>query len=426
MAEKFTEEYAYSIYRENGFEPLERYVNCKEKIKCLNSDGYYINIDLDNVKLGKKGRPFSTYNKYSDDNIKLFIDKDTNGEYEYVSGHYVNNKSFITIRHKRCGKEFSAKWINLNRHPSEKDVNRRGTRCPFCEAKQLESTHALVLKQVWLHEKSNTITEEKSCINPETSYPLPTDIVNHEEKVAIEIQSWFHDFPDQKHKDEIKKNYWINKGYNFYAIDQRDYTVLQMVQLFFPYISDIPDYIDFDYSNKSDDVAIQRLLNEGKRPHEIAKVLKCNVHVVYDSIQYGRCNYPPNYIYACYHSVVQLDLYRNFVNRYDSIAEAKRVNGLKSISSCIHNKTYRCGNYYWVYESDYNKYLKGEFEIPISFKERFLNPIDQYDKNNNFIKHYDTIIDASKDNNLSCTDIERVANGKRKSAKGFIWKFAKS
>ena len=395
MPEKFTEEYAYSIFRANGFEPLERYINCKEKIKCLNSDGYYINIDLDNVQLGKKGRPFSTYNIYSDDNVKIFIDRDTDGEYEYVSGHYVNNKSFITIRHKKCGREFSTKWINLNRHPSEKDVNRRGTRCPFCEAKQLESTHALVLKQVWLHEKPTTVTEDQSCINPITNYPMPTDIVNHDEKIAIEVQSWFHDFPDRKIKDKIKKDYWISRGYKFYDVDQRDYTVLQMVQLFFPYIDDIPNYIDFDYANKSDDVQIQRLLNEGKTPREISNILKYDIHVIYDSIYEGRCYYPNGYKNACYHSVVQLDLKRNFINCYDSISDAKKATGLKSIASCLSNKHYVCGEFYWLYKTDYEKFLIGEFDFKKSSKERFLEPIDQYSLDDKFIKHYDTILDAS-------------------------------
>ena len=91
--------------------------------------------------------------------------------------------------------------------------------------KNIESSHALVLKQVWLYEYPDTITEDKSCINPLTNHPLPTDIVNHNLKIAIEIQSWFHDFKDQQEKDEIKRNFWINKGYSFYALDQRDYTI---------------------------------------------------------------------------------------------------------------------------------------------------------------------------------------------------------
>ena len=426
MPTKFTEEYAYSIFRKYGFEPLEPYVNCTDNMKCLNQDGYYIDISLDDIKSGKHGRPFSTYNRYTIDNIKIFINKDTNGEYEYVSGDYKNARSLITVRHKRCGREYSAKWVNLNRKPSEKDVNRRGTRCPFCEAQQLESTHALVLKQIWQHEKPDTVTEDKSCINPETNYPLPTDIVNHREKIAIEVQSWFHDFPDQQKKDKIKKEYWLNRGYQFYDIDQRDYTVLQMVQLFFPYIENIPDYIDFEYANKANDVKIQKLLNDGKKPHEIAKILNYNVHAVYDAIGNGRCEYPKNYEYECYHAVVQLDLNRDFVARYKSIADAKRATGLKSIGSCLFDKRNYCGCYYWLYEEDYQDYMNRKYQFVGNSIERYNKPVFQCDMNGNIIKRFNNYFEASKETNIAPRDIERVVLGVRKSAKHYKWKYAET
>ena len=46
MAQKFTEEEAYKIFNSHGLSPLERYVNCKQKIKCANKDGYFIDIKI--------------------------------------------------------------------------------------------------------------------------------------------------------------------------------------------------------------------------------------------------------------------------------------------------------------------------------------------------------------------------------------------
>lgn len=269
----------------------------------------------------------------------------------------MNAHSEFELLHHKCGRTFKSKWCNIYRNPSEKEKNRHGTRCPFCNANQLESSHALVLKQVWQHEKIGTIIEDKSCINPHTNHPLPTDIVNHDEKIAIEIQSWFHDFEDQKIKDKIKKEYWLNRGYKFYAIDQRDYTILEMIQIFFPYISSIPEYIDFGYSNKINDVMIQDLLNKGYKIPEVAKMVNCKQHQIYDAMQYNRITYPKNYINACYTPIIKFSLDGQYLCSYDSISEAARSESVKpaNISACIGHKRYRSSGFIWIPQTLYNQ-----------------------------------------------------------------------
>lgn len=358
MAQKFTEQEAYEIFISHGLTPLEKYVNCKQKIKCINKDNYFVDINLDNVRQNKSGKLFTKNNRFVLENIKRYIEEDTKNEYEYVSGEFENAYSNFEIRHKSCGRTFYSKWCNLHRSASEKEPNRHGTRCPFCEANQLESTHALVLKQVWLHEKTGTIVEDKSCINPKTNCPLPTDIVNHNEKIAIEIQSWFHDFEKQKEKDEIKKDFWINKGYKFYAVDQRDYTVLEMIKIFFPYIEEIPSYIDFEYANKINDVKIQKMLNDGLSVSQIAKIEGCKSHTIYDAIRYGRIEYPQNYKNKSFSPVVQLDTNYNYISEYDSIKEATDATGAKYISSALLENRHYSGGYIWFYKDDYYNNIK--------------------------------------------------------------------
>ena len=50
--------------------------------------------------------------------------------------------------------------------------------------------------------------------------------------------------------------------------------------------------------------------------------------------------------------------------------------------------------------------------------------IQQFDKNNNFIKEYESISQASRELNITIASISYSANGKRKTGGGFIWHFA--
>lgn len=388
---------------------------------CLDDEGYKYKVVYDSVMSDRKMETFRASNPFVIENINYYLDKNTNGEYKCIDSEYVNTRQKINIKHKKCGRVFQNRWSNIYRKRSLDKLgdNKTGALCPFCDATQLESTHALVLKQVWCHEYNDTETEERSCINPNTNCSLPTDIVNHKLKIAIEVQSWFHDFEDQQRKDEIKKNYWIDKGYNFYAVDQRDYTVLEMIQLFFPKYKDIPEYIDFGYSNKINDVKIQKLLNNGLKVPEIAKIVKCKSHQIYDAIQYGRISYPNDYIPADRTPVVRLDNNLNYIDEFDSIEEAKIMTGCNNISGAVNSKTHFSGGYYWL---ERNSYYNNNYSIQKSRSSKFYIPIDQYDKDNNFIAHYNTIMDASKKYNCTNYELWEAVNGIRKTRCGYIWK----
>lgn len=192
---------------------------------CTDKDGYKYKVTYDSVMRNKKMETFAISNLFTIYNINVYLKKYTNDEYECISDSYRGAREPLEFRHKKCGRIFKNKWINVcrKRYLKKLGTNKTGAMCSFCEPTQLESTHALVLKQVWIHEHPDTEAEERSCINPNTNCSLPTDIVNHRLKIAIEVQSWFHDFEDQKVKDMIKKEYWVNRGYKFYAVDQRDY-----------------------------------------------------------------------------------------------------------------------------------------------------------------------------------------------------------
>lgn len=399
------------------------YKGIESKLTCIDQNGYYILCDIQRMVYKNQGsRIVQPSNPYSIVNIKKFVKENTAGEYECLSDKYTNKKALLLFRHNKCGRAFENSWENINRNRYKNSIttNKTGLFCPFCESKQLESTHALVLKQVWTHEEPDTIIEDKTCVNPHTNHPLPTDIVNHRLKIAIEIQSWFHDFEPQRKKDEIKRDFWIGSGYAFYAVDQRMYSVLEMIQLFFPKIDSIPNYIDFEYSNKLDDVLAQKLLNETLSVPKVAEIMQCSHHQIYDAIYHNRISYPDNYKNICYSPVVQLDLNGNFVAVYNTIKEAIDTTGVKHIASCLHRGRNFSGRYYWVYKKDYDA---GDYTLSEFRSEKFLVPIKQYDLDGTFIKRFDTIIKASKEMNCSNNDIYRVATGEREHCKNYVWKF---
>ena len=70
--------------------------------------------------------------------------------------------------------------------------------------------------------------------------------------------------------------------------------------------------------------------------------------------------------------------------------------------------------------------LKSKNNWDIKFKKsrfsKFNIPVNMYDKNNNLICTYKTILDASKELDVNNYSIFEVVNGNRKSIKGYIFK----
>jgi len=59
--------------------------------------------------------------------------------------------------------------------------------------------------------------------------------------------------------------------------------------------------------------------------------------------------------------------------------------------------------------------------------EKCMKKVYQYDKNNNFIKEYESIKQAAKENNINSTNISQALHNKKAQvSKGFIWKLDKT
>ena len=382
---------------------------------------YYYKSNVTSFLYGKTSLPFTKNNPYTIKNINIYLDNKKDCNVKCLSNTYVNRNFELDFECLNCGLKFKMTWQNAYRH----DGTHNGIRCPSCGL-HTESLHASILKQVFLHEHPDTIVEEKSCISTITGNILPTDIVNHNLKIAIEIQSQFHDKEYQKQKDKIKKNYWLSRNYHFYSPDIRDYTDLEMVQLFFPNILELPDYINYSYNGILNYKYIQERMNSGTTVTDISKELDVPYHLIFDAIYNKKITYPENYIYGYYAPVIQLDINGNFIASYNTIKEAaKNVdNKPGNIASCLYHNSHYSKGFFWFYKNDYES---GNYSIPKLTphnKEYYDIPVKQYDLQNNYIKTFNTINDAAKESGLICSVILEVMNGKRKSRGGYIWKYA--
>lgn len=281
------------LLNKNGITLLEKvYVDAKTKMLCVDSDGYYVYITLSNfLNRNGIGRRFDKSNNYSIKNINHYL-KRNNVHFKCISETFNNSNEHLRFKCLLCGEIVESPWRNVNKNDNS---SRLHIVCPNCDGRN-ESLHALVLKQLFMHFFPDTITEEKSYVNTNTGKICPTDIVNHRLKIAIEIQSQWHDFSDIKIKDKMKKDYWLSMGYKFYSPDIRDYSILEMCKLFFD-IESIPDWINYDYNNKLNIKKIQNLLDDGYVVTEIAKQLNVDKHRIYDAIHAKKLFYPKNYKY---------------------------------------------------------------------------------------------------------------------------------
>jgi len=412
--------------RQNGYylvssefkEPISN-----KKISLYDKNGYYYETLWSDLKKGKKPKMFHPCNKYTIQNINNYLKINRNNEYECISKKYINNTTDLLFRHKICNTLFNASFVEMKGKMSQNNKDLYYKKCPNCNTAKTESNHASILKQVFLHEYPDTITEDRTCINPKTNHCLPTDIVNHRLKIAIEIQSSFHDCAERKWVDNYKKNFWIKLGYNFYDPDIREYSILDMIQLFFPFISSIPNYVDYNFSNCVDFVKVQSMLDNGYSIKEISNILDVKTTTIRGLITSKKIQLPNEYKNKVFKikPIIRLSKNGSFIERFESLCDADKKGFAPGTIRRVLNKQQDFSyDSFWVYEEDYknNNYI-----IPEIKKDKFNMSVDKYDKNNNFICHYESIYKAEKNSKSSKSEIYRVANGERKSSRGEKRKF---
>lgn len=114
-------------------------------------------------------------------------------------------------------------------------------------------------------------------------------------------------------------------------------------------------------------------------------------------------------------SVIQYDINGFFIQKHLSVMEAGECTGVlfKDISACCLGKVKSAGGYIWRFDGDdLNK-----FPLP----QRILGPkaVDQYSKDNVFIKTFKTIREAQQE--TGAKTIGSVLSGKNQTSGGFRW-----
>ena len=368
-----------------------------------------------------KRQIFACNNPYIEENIKTFLKTEKDEHFVLISniipGTFTRD-DLLQFKCTRCGEIINMSLFNVRR----KETYHKGLSCPFCDG-TFESMHAIVLKQLFMKLKEGTELEEPSCINPLTGAILPTDIVNHKEKIAIEIQSVFHLRESQKIKDKIKKDYWISRGYTFYDYFIEKYSVLEYCQLFFPDLQEIPKWAKTTITNKLNYKKIQEYINNGYSIQDTTIHFNISAHRIYDALHTKRLYYPKEYWDRYKKPLVQLDIHKNFIRQFSSYQEAAEETGIlkSNIISCVNNKRYYANGYYWIPLKDYEA---NTYTIPYNRLEKYYYPVNIYDINDNYLYTEADVYSAGKRTNVPVAVIMDIIKGYRGSRYGYKFKYA--
>lgn len=351
-----------------------------KKLLCECKCGNQFSMTLESLLKYKKDKCKTCTNglkaekfKYDISYVKKYITDRTNGEYQMVSPIYVNNRVKIDIKHLKCGNVFSMKFGGFV----------SGYRCPTCSNMKIESTHASVLKQIFLYsdefgnkmieKNSGVVLEDRSCINTKTGYSLPTDIVDYNRKIVVEVQSMYHDNDEQKGKDEFKKKYWEKRGFKVYQLDHRDYSIIEMINVFYKDINDVPYWIAYDFSNKLDINAVQTMISDYYTYKQVSDELGVSKAAIQAAICDNRVVLPDDYfqnVDLCNQGrcVVKLNMNMEYICEYSSANKASLDNEveLNYIKTMLRRGKYNViGEFVYAYKKDYER---GNVTIKINKK----------------------------------------------------------
>ena len=392
-----------------------------QKFSVYDDYGYYYTVWWSAIYKGIFPHKFYNTNPYVIQNINHFLTLHHNGEYVCVSRKYISNSSPLEFIHLPCMKKFTSTLVAFQGKICS-NGEKYYKQCPFCSGHKLESYHASVLKQIFLHEYKDTIVEDRSCINPNTGRVLPTDIVNHRLKIAIEIQSNLHDKPEKQELDKIKSDYWIGRRYSFYTPDIRDYSVIEMIQLFFPNIHTVPNYIDINYSVANNPQDVQKLFNQGLTVREISKCLNISVPSIHGMMASGSALISIESKRRAINakSLVHLSKEGDFIKEYEYLNDVTKDGfALGTIQRVLNGTQKYAYDSYWVYGENY---YNNTYTLPTIIPD--INELPIYSIKNGNKTFYQSIYEASNDLSVHCCEIRRILKGDRKTLNGYQFIYA--
>lgn len=385
-------------------------------LKHLACEGNYYKMSAHSFKNGSRcascsAKKAGLKRRDTIEEFKSYVDSEVNGEYTCMSDIYEGAHNHIVMKHNICGHEYEVATSKF----------KNGRRCPRCaDMMSVSYTHAVIslLAERYFEdvhfEYDIGFRGSKGGIS---RYDLYIGALN----LLIEFQSRYHDSAKQIIKDKYKKDFAISKGFEYIAIDHRGQSTLECINAMFPFLSEIPSDLNLERFNKLNIGIAQELLNEGLVIKEVAEEMDVNDSAIRNAIQRGDIVYPEDYHSYALNKVktVQLTLDGEYVNTFDSISEAVRVTGCKSVPAVLNGKLNHSGGFFWVNEDDY---IAKNYTLPNKDDCVFYGmPLVQLDKNGNLLNRFRTRQEASVKTGCVEGTISYALSTKGDLSVGYYW-----
>jgi len=122
--------------------------------------------------------------------------------------------------------------------------------------------------------------------------------------------------------------------------------------------------------------------------------------------------------------IVRLTLQGEYIDEFESAAEARRVLGIqsRSISVACSGKYNTAGGFVWVYKKEYDKNKAASYYRKTNKPTK---SVVQLTLNGEFIREWESITEAGDTLSVQPVSISKVCKGKRKKAGGYKWMYKK-
>lgn len=121
-------------------------------------------------------------------------------------------------------------------------------------------------------------------------------------------------------------------------------------------------------------------------------------------------------------TVLQINFKKEIINRYKSLAEARKITGLNLPQSINYRFSNSISNdFIWIYEKDYDNI---DLDKIINYYMKHCHKkLEQYDLMCKYITTYDSAVEASKNTGINISSIKACARGNQVTAGGYIWHY---
>lgn len=327
----------------NCITPVKENITWKNYLKHVREDGQYFCNQCANTLQGKTYYDTCSYEKK--------LSKMGNGIKLQENSKFISTKTKMIHICPICNCDWDVR-------PS--DVLKGHSMCDKCNSEKHESVMATTLKQVLKYYYAKTEWEYDLGFRGLKNGVSKYDIFIPELNTVIECQSRYHDTLEQQIIDSNKKEYAIFKGYKYVSIDARNYSVLQVIQMFFPNIKEIPNYIDIkkDTIKTYEYEEVQNLLNKGCTYKDISDLLNIRYEYVRQIIFVGKLSKPKTHYKSNYKRIICVNTKEIFYSAKEILIK-KGIDD-SSIIKCCRGKSKSAGKHLitgekliWMYYEEY-------------------------------------------------------------------------